>query len=120
MRQEQIWLSTVISAVTIIALLSGCDSGGNSLPSVAIPPTPTANAQTQNSGPAFDLLRQAQQAMRGVTSYHFRLDNSVDTNTVESNRIEISLGTPPPKPTRYEGDVEPPIARYWPSTDLIL
>jgi hypothetical protein len=55
--------------------------------------------------------------MQGVTSYHFRLDNSVDTNTVETNQIATSLGKPPTRPTIYEGDIVPPIARYWPNSD---
>src|SRR5437867_8847409 len=113
----------LVLAMPMVILVSGCDIGGGSFPNVAIPATPTASTvgtQAQQSGPAFDLLRQAQQAMQGVTSYHFRLDNSVDDNTKEMNQMEAAGNVPYREQTIYEGDVEPPVARYWPNTDSVF
>ena len=119
-------LPSLLIITAIIVALSGCGSGGNTLatgseafPNAAIPPTPTAITQIQKTGPAYDLLRQAQQAMQGVTSYHFKLDNSVDHHTKEMNQLAAGDDIFRLQ-TIYEGDVEPPIARYWPNTDSVF
>jgi len=57
--------------------------------------------------------------MQGVNSYHFRLDNSVDTNTVESIQASKNNGVPEKflRETLFQGDVQPPVARFSNSKD---
>lgn len=54
--------------------------------------------------------------MSGVTSYHFKLDNTTDTNTIETNKLETEKLLM--HETMYEGDVEPPVARYGTNSDF--
>lgn len=117
-------LPAILITVLILWVGGFIGGGSNSLPgTVPSTPTPvTVRTQTQQSDPAFDLLSQAQQAMQSVTSYHFKLDNSVDTNTIDSRKADVIAGIEPQflDETLYEGDVVPPVARYGINRDPIF
>lgn len=88
----------------------------NTVSSISVPPTPTTSAgqqeATAESQPAFAMLREAQKAMQSVTSYRFRLDNSTDTHMVARLTQAPIIRIPAPT-TLIEGDVTPPLARFF-------
>ena len=99
----------------IIGLLYTRQSASPSLfqtsPLPPIPSTPTASVQMEKRGSAYDLLRDAQKAMQSVKSYHFKIDDSADRNTSDSNSAAAIVGLPL-QLTVFEGDTVPPVARY--------